>query len=117
MPPRISVIIPAYNAEIFVADAINSVLAQKYNQEAEIIVVDDSSSDNTRAVVTAIAEHSPQIKLFSNERKKGPSGARNTGLLKAGGEYFFCAIEKKLFDCFRWKWYQLKPVAPAHAFS
>lgn len=87
MQPRISVIIPAYNAEMFIADAINSVLAQKYSSETEIIVVDDGSSDNTRGVVSQMSTHYHQIKLLFNERRKGPSGARNTGLLKAAGDY------------------------------
>ncbi|NWF56495.1 MAG: glycosyltransferase family 2 protein [Syntrophaceae bacterium] len=87
MPPRISVIIPAFNAERFVTDALQSVLAQKYSSAAEIIVVDDGSWDNTRALVADLSARYPQITLILNERKKGPSGARNTGLLKATGDY------------------------------
>lgn len=87
MPPRISVIIPAFNAEMFIADAINSVLAQRYSSETEIIVIDDGSSDNTKAVVSDMATHYHQITLLLNDRKKGPSGARNSGLLKATGDY------------------------------
>ena len=87
MQPKISVIIPAFNAEKFIAEAIKSVLAQKYNQRLEIIVIDDGSTDNTGDVVSEISAEHPQIVLVSNERKKGPSGSRNTGLLKAKGDY------------------------------
>lgn len=87
MPPKISVIIPAFNADIFIADAINSVLAQKYSSEIEIIVIDDGSSDNTRFVVSDMAAHHSQIILLKNDRTNGPSGARNTGLLNANGDY------------------------------
>jgi len=87
MAPKISVIIPAFNAELFIADAIESVLAQEYSSETEIIVIDDGSSDNTRMVVSDIAAHNSQIILLRNDRKKGPSGARNTGLLNANGDY------------------------------
>ena len=87
MSPKISVIIPAFNAEMFIADAIRSVLAQEYSSKTEIIVIDDNSSDNTKEIVRELSNNYSQIILLSNERTKGPSGARNTGLLKATGDY------------------------------
>jgi len=87
MPVKVSIIIPAYNAEMFISNAINSVLSQNYSGEYEIIVVNDNSSDNTEAIVSEISNHYQQIINVPNERKKGPSGARNTGLIKAVGEY------------------------------
>lgn len=87
MPPRFSVIIPAYNAEKFIGSAIKSVLAQTSKEECEIIVIDDNSSDDTKPIVVAMSEQHQQIVYVANDRTKGPSGSRNSGLLKATGEY------------------------------
>jgi glycosyltransferase involved in cell wall biosynthesis len=87
MPPVISTIIPAFNSEAFIVDAINSVLTQRCKIENQILVIDDGSTDNTKSVVYNMSQRYPQISLISNERQKGPSGARNTGLLIAAGEY------------------------------
>lgn len=87
MSPKVSVIIPAYNAALFIEDAINSVLGQYYIGPIEILVVDDGSSDHTKKVVSEMSCRYPHIIPLSNERKKGPSGARNTGLLSASGNY------------------------------
>ena len=87
MPAKVSVIVPAYNAGLFIENAINSILAQSYGGEVEILVIDDQSSDNTKALVADMARRHPQIILLRNERAKGPSGARNTGLLTASGSY------------------------------
>ena len=87
MPVKVSVIIPAYNAGESIASAINSVMAQTFDGDVEIIVIDDGSSDDTRAIVSDMTLGNRQIALLSNERKKGPSGARNTGLLRTDGIY------------------------------
>ena len=87
MSPDVSVIIPAYNAGFHIGNAIDSVLTQNYNKNIEIIVVDDGSTDNTAAVVSSLRRTYNQITYLTNERNKGPSGARNTGLLNASGTY------------------------------
>ncbi len=78
-----SVIIPAYNAEKFIATAIQSVL-QQTNPNFEIIVVDDGSADNTNLVVDQIAD--ARIKYIHQENS-GVSVARNTGIQNASGAY------------------------------
>jgi glycosyltransferase involved in cell wall biosynthesis len=78
----VSAIIPAFNAEAYVADAIESVLAQTY-QPIECIVVDDGSSDRTAAVVQSF---SPKVRLLQ-QQNAGPSEARNRGAAAARGEY------------------------------
>src|SRR5262245_45803696 len=86
--PRVSVIVPAFNAEAYISNAINSILGQTaFADELEILIVDDRSTDNTRQVVADLNAAYPQVKLLINERSRGPSGARNTGLLQARGEY------------------------------
>jgi glycosyltransferase involved in cell wall biosynthesis len=81
-PPLVSVIIPAYNAEEFIAQAIQSVVAQTYRSH-EIIVVDDGSTDKTRDI---LKEFDGQIRCVYQENR-GPSAARNAGINLAQGRY------------------------------
>jgi glycosyltransferase involved in cell wall biosynthesis len=79
--PLVSVVIPAYNAERFLGEAIESVLAQTYSP-VELIVVDDGSTDRTAEVAAAYGEAT----VISQENS-GPSAARNRGAAAAGGEF------------------------------
>lgn len=79
--PSVSVVIPAYNAERVLAEAIQSVLAQTY-EVTEIIVVDDGSSDHTCDVAAGFAK-THVIK----QQNGGPGAARNTGIKAASGEW------------------------------
>lgn len=81
MAPRVSVLIPCYNAGRFLAAAIESVLAQSF-QDFEIIVVDDGSSDDSAAV----AARYPQVRYFYHAHS-GVSVSRNAALSKAQGEF------------------------------
>jgi len=81
-PPLVSVVIPTYNAERYVAEALESVLAQSYGN-VEIIVVDDGSSDGTCSVVEGFGS---DVRLF-RQPNQGPSAARNLGIAKARGDY------------------------------
>lgn len=78
-----SVIIPAYNAAPFIADAVRSVLAQTM-PDLEVIVVDDGSSDGTGDIARAIAD--PRVRVVSRVNG-GVSAARNTGLELACGSH------------------------------
>jgi glycosyltransferase involved in cell wall biosynthesis len=82
--PRVSVILPAYNREGLVARAIDSVLAQGF-RDFELIVVDDCSTDGTRAVLERYRGH-PQVRLVLSEVNRGGGGARNMGIAAARGE-------------------------------
>ena len=82
--PRVSVIIPTYNREKMVEDAIRSVLNQTFS-DFEIIIIDDASTDNTESIIKSICDE--RIKYIRHERNKGGSAARNTGIMKARGEY------------------------------
>ncbi len=79
--PLVSVVIPAYNAERFLGEAIESVLAQDY-APLETIIVDDGSSDSTAAV----ARSYPEVRLISQENA-GPAAARNRGFAASRGEF------------------------------
>ncbi len=79
--PLISVIIPTFNAAVFLPKAINSVLQQTYSN-VEIIILDDGSTDNTRLLMQDLKA----VKYFYQENM-GLSSARNAGIRKAQGEY------------------------------
>jgi glycosyltransferase involved in cell wall biosynthesis len=83
IPGLVSVIMPAYNAERFIAEAIESVLAQTY-PHWELIIVDDGSTDTTPDIVVRFND--PRIKVI-RQANKGEGGARNTGLDVAQGEF------------------------------
>lgn len=82
--PRVSVIIPAFNAERFIRDAVMSALAQTEGS-LEIIVVDDASTDATVAVVESM--HDPRIRVIRAEVNRGVSAARNLALRAASGDW------------------------------
>lgn len=81
-PDSVSVIIPAYNAERFIADAIDSAIQQTH-PPLEILVVDDGSTDGTVDVVRRYGE---RIRLLQ-QANRGPAAARNLGLAHARGAY------------------------------
>src|SRR5699024_7716859 len=84
--PLISVITPAYNAEKFIHETIESVLAQTYTNW-EMIIVDDCSSDKTADIVKSYEQEDSRIKLFQLEQNSGSAVARNTAMRNAGGKY------------------------------
>jgi glycosyltransferase involved in cell wall biosynthesis len=79
MSATVSVIIPVYNGERFLAEALQSVIEQTYTP-SEIIVVDDGSTDGTAAVAQAF----PVRYLY--QANQGPSAARNAGVQRSSGE-------------------------------
>jgi glycosyltransferase involved in cell wall biosynthesis len=81
---NIDVVIPAYEAEKYIAETINSVLNQTY-PVSSIIVVDDCSTDGTAAIVNAF--RNPKIRLLRHDHNQGVSAARNTGLQAADAAY------------------------------
>jgi glycosyltransferase involved in cell wall biosynthesis len=83
MPPRVSVVIPAFNREKTIRRAVESVRAQHFS-DFEILVVDDASSDATCAVVTAIDD--PRLRLIARARNGGASAARNSGITASKGD-------------------------------
>ena len=82
----VSIIMPAYNAEQFISDAIDSVLAQTH-QDWELLIVNDCSQDNTDKVVEAYCARDERIKFFSNEINSGPAKTRNNAINRAVGRF------------------------------
>lgn len=83
MAPRVSILIPCYNAEQWVTAAIESALAQSW-RDREIIAVDDGSTDGTLAVLESLADRGVLVIPQSN---KGASAARNRALSEARGDF------------------------------
>jgi glycosyltransferase involved in cell wall biosynthesis len=81
MPPRVSIIIPAYNGDRYLAETINSALQQTYT-DFEIVVVDDGSQDNTRHCVQQFG----QRVRYEYQTNQGVAAARNRGFQLAAGE-------------------------------
>lgn len=79
--PRVSIVIPAYNSRQYIRASLESVLQQTY-RDYEVIVVDDGSTDDTKAAVLAV---DGRIR-YLYQANQGPAAARNTGILAAKGE-------------------------------
>lgn len=80
----VSVIMPAYNAEKYIEQAIQSVLAQQV--PLELIIIDDCSLDATVAIVERFLDY-PQLILMKNEENRGVAESRNRGIRLAKGKY------------------------------
>jgi glycosyltransferase involved in cell wall biosynthesis len=76
---KLAVMMAAYNAEPFIADALASILAQRDAAEIDIIVVNDGSTDGTGRIVANLANSAPQIRLIETENR-GVTNARNAAL-------------------------------------
>ena len=87
MYPKISVIIPVYNSEKYIAECLDSVLSQSY-PNIEVICVDNCGQDGSRAIVDSYARKDARIKVLAAGSNKGPGPARNIGMDAASGEYF-----------------------------
>ena len=81
--PKVSVILPTYNRLPMLKEAMDSVLAQNF-EDMELIVVDDGSTDGT---AEEMKRYGGRVKLIQHSRNRGVSAARNKGILHARGKY------------------------------
>lgn len=85
----LSIIIPVYNVEKYIRKTLDSIFGQSFSQdEVEVIVVNDGTPDNSMDIVAEFAENHSNLKVI-NQSNKGLSGARNTGLHSATGQYIW----------------------------
>jgi glycosyltransferase involved in cell wall biosynthesis len=85
--PKISVIMPTYNGQLFIEQAINSVLCQSMS-DLELIVVDDGSTDNTSAILEKISKIDPRLRIISRSLPSGgPTIPKNQALSVINSEY------------------------------
>ena len=85
METLVSIILPVYNGETYIADAVQSVFAQSY-KNWELIVVDDCSTDATCHICSGY-QTMAGVTVFRSDRRLGVSGARNAGIKLACGKY------------------------------
>ena len=84
--PKVSVLMPAYNAEKYIAEAIESILNQTY-KDFEFIIVDDCSTDDTAKIIKKYAKKDKRIKYFKNDENSGVTVSLNNGLKHCSGEF------------------------------
>lgn len=84
---KVSIVIPVYNVELYLREALDSVINQTL-KEIEIIVVNDGSTDNSLEIIKEYEKKDNRIKII-NQENQGLSGARNSGLKIAKGEYIY----------------------------
>ncbi len=82
----VSVIIPVYNKERYIANSIESIINQSY-KDWEIILVDDCSTDNSARIISTYIPRYKNIKYHKQEKNEGAAVARNTALSIATGRY------------------------------
>ena len=87
MPPTYSIVIPAYNESARLAASLDSVLAYVHRQgwDAEVIVVNDGSRDNTADIVRSYAANEPMLRLVENPGNRGKGYSVRNGMLHAEG--------------------------------
>ena len=85
--PKISIIIPVYNAEKYLRQCLDSVVNQTL-KEIEILCINDGSTDSSLDILNEYAEQDKRIKVFS-QKNSGPATARNVGLDNATGDYLW----------------------------
>lgn len=84
--PLVSIITPLYNSEKFIAETIESVIAQTY-ENWEMLIVNDCSKDNGVRIVEEYSKKDKRIKLFNNEKNMGVSFTRNRAIDLSNGKY------------------------------
>ena len=84
--PQVSVIMPVYNGERFLGDAIESVLSQTFS-DFEFIIVDDCSRDSSAEIATAFAKDDSRVRFLPLKENVGAAQARNSGGALARGAY------------------------------
>ncbi len=82
----VTIIMPAYNCDKYLREAVESVIAQTY-KEWRLLIIDDCSKDGTTALAEKLAEQDSRITVLYNEKNLGVSGTRNRGIREADSEW------------------------------
>lgn len=93
----VSIVMPLYNNERYVAETIASILSQTYTNW-ELIIVDDCSKDSSLNVAKSICANDPRIKIIEHAANLGAASARNTGLRYVSGRYLMFMDSDDLWD-------------------
>ena len=84
--PLVSVIMPVYNGEKYLAEAIDSILGQSFT-DFEFLIVDDGSQDNSAEIIRSYEKRDRRIRFIQLERNMGAAAARNRGIAAATGKF------------------------------
>lgn len=95
--PKISVIMPVYNGERFLAESLNSVLEQTFC-EYEILCIDDGSTDSTIRILEKYQEKDCRIKVLQNKKREGAAYSRNKGIKYSRGKYLIFLDSDDIFE-------------------
>ncbi|MFB9770383.1 glycosyltransferase family 2 protein [Lactiplantibacillus modestisalitolerans] len=85
--PLITIMIPAHNEEVMIADTINYLFQQLHYQNFEVLVMDDGSTDDTGAILAELQTHYPRLRVITIEKNRGKAHAFNIGMYFAKGDY------------------------------
>ena len=86
MTPKLSIIIPVHNAELFLRECLDSVINQTF-KDIEIIIINDCSPDNSESIILEYMSKDPRIKYVKHDLNKGTYHSRETGAFNSSGEY------------------------------
>ena len=89
MNPKLSIIVPVYNTEIYLKECLDSLVNQTF-KDIEIIIVNDCSPDNSESIILEYQNKDPRIKYIKHEKNRSVLQARISGILAATGEYIWC---------------------------
>lgn len=96
MNKKISIVLPVHNGSVYIADSINSILAQTY-KNWELIIVDDCSTDSTPEIIRHYTESDSRIIIYRNERNLGLPNSLNAGFSLASGDYYTWTSDDNLY--------------------
>ena len=86
MTPKLSIVVPVYNVEIYLQECLDSIINQTF-KDIEIIIVNDCSPDNSESIILEYISKDSRIKYIKHDKNLGLGGARNTGITNATGEW------------------------------
>lgn len=95
--PKFSIIVPVYNVERYLSACLDSICQQDYSN-FELIVVNDGSTDNSRAILESYANKDKRIRIYNTENN-GVSAARNLALSVSSGDYVWMVDSDDLLAC------------------
>jgi len=97
LPPTVSVVMPVFNGERYIREAIDSVQTQSF-EDIELIIVNDGSTDGTVDAVHEYIGQDPRIKLINRPNSGRPSSSKNEGIASARGRYLTFIDHDDLYD-------------------
>lgn len=87
---KLSIIIPCYNSEETLEEAVLSINTQNFNMPYEVVIVNDGSTDKTELLISTLAQKNPNIKHIKHKENKGGAIAFNTAIENSTGDVIFC---------------------------